>query len=212
MTQPLAKPARKPNLPAALYRLRTAIDRLVKPTMAYENNTYIEAPGLYVQLKTAVVFGQQSNAGGGGGSKSRPPFWVDAAEQLNNIDLMVNVWPTGSAGSTVQQLRALAAKTWTVEDTDKVRKLAGIINAWADDINTLLNHDHIKHITAPCPACGAETVQKRDSAGELIRSPALQVITEQGCTCQQCGYYWAPDKYIELAKELGIGLPEGVLE
>ncbi|WP_328360984.1 hypothetical protein OG976_09420 [Mycobacterium sp. NBC_00419] len=204
-------PGRRPNLPAAVHRLRSAIDRLITPTTGYQNNAYIEAPGLYTQLKDAVELGQQSNTGSGRGSKSRPPFWTDAAVQLHNIDLMIKVW-CRSAGTTVVKLRTLSAKTWTVEDTDEVRRKAGIINAWADDIDTLLNQSHVQYISAACPCCGAATAQKRDSAGELIRSPALQVIAEYGCTCQQCGYFWAPDKYIDLCQQLGLPLPAGVLE
>lgn len=206
----LPRVERKPNLPGAIRQLRAAIGRLIEPTIAYANNTYIEAPGLYVQLVDTVA-GQQGS-GNRGIARSLPPVWVDAADQINNIDLMVNVWPTGAAGNTVTQLRALAAKTWTVEQTRQVRRLAGIVNAWADDIDALLNREHVKYITAACPACNTETVQHRDSAGELVRAPALQVVTEQGCTCQHCGHYWAPNKYIDLCRDLGFPLPAGVLE
>lgn len=208
MTQPARKP--KPHLPSAIHQLRAAVARLTEPTQAYINSRYIEIPGLYQQL-TAAVHGQQSNAGNGGGSRSRPPFWTDAVDQLHNIDLMVNVWPTDSAGNTLTQLRALANKTWTVEDTKQVRRLAGIINAWANDIETLLAGTHSKHISAPCPACAAETIQHYDSGGELVRAPALQ-ITKYGCTCQNCKHTWSPDQYLLLAEVLGCERPAGVLE
>lgn len=214
MTQP-APAARRPNLPAAIRALRAAIDRMVKPSQSYLNNTHIEVPGLYLQLSAAIC-GQQGS-GNGLHARSLPPVWVDAADQLNNIDLMVSVWPTGSAGDTLRQLRALSAKTWTVDDAKTVRRLAGIINAWADDIETLLNHDHVKYINgtdgrpAPCPACGTDTIEKRDSAGELIRTPALQIVTEKGCTCVACGYVWEPKHYLDLIDQLGFDRPEGVL-
>ncbi|WP_328360988.1 hypothetical protein OG976_09435 [Mycobacterium sp. NBC_00419] len=54
------------------------------------HHTHIHAR-LYTQLKEAVELGQQSNTGSGRGSKSRPPFWTDAAVQLHNIDLMIKV-------------------------------------------------------------------------------------------------------------------------
>lgn len=215
---------RRPNLRAAIERLRAAVGRLVNPADNYLNNTYIRVPGLYLQLFDAVHLDPQSNAGQGGGGKSRPPMWTDAADQLNNIDMMVGIWPTGSAGNTIAQLKALAAKTWTVEQTNQVKRLAGIINAWADDITTLLNHDHVKYIyaldsdgnkqrvPASCPNCGVSTVQKRDSGGEVVRSPALQVITEQGATCQECSEFWPPERYVDLCKQLGFPLPAGVLE
>lgn len=210
MTAP--EPARrKPNLPHAIRELRAAIHRLTETSTGYTNNRYIEAPGLYRQLVDAV-HGQQSNGGTGGGSKSRPPFWTDAADQLHNIDLMVNVWPTDSTGSTVTQLRALAAKTWTVEQTRQVRRLAGIITAWADDIETLLNQPGRRYLhSVPCPACGAETVHHRDSGGEMVREPALKIAVD-GCICLSCHHVWAPDKFMFLAEVLGFERPAGVLE
>lgn len=211
MSAPLKAPDRRPNLPAATRALRDAIARLIDPTGYYRNNTYIEIPGLYTQLVNNLAGLQQSKGAGVFGSA--PSLWVDAAEQKQNIDFMLTIWPTGStATGTVNQLRALATKAWSVEDAKTVRRLTGIINAWADDITLLLEPEHIKYIDADCPACGAATIQKRDSAGEYVRAPALQVITEQGCTCQNCETYWAPNKYIDLCKELGLDLPTGVLE
>lgn len=220
MTTPHHQPRRAATfaLIAEINALRAAINRLVSPSPSYINNTYIESSGLYVQLREAVL-GEQSNAGGGGGGKSRPPFWTDAADQLNNIDLMVGVWPTGRAGNTVVQLRALGARDWQPEQIRQVRMLTGIINAWADDIVRLLNYEHVRYIPAQngehgfaaCPACGATQVERRDTAGDRINSPALQLNPETGCTCQSCGHFWAPNKFIDLAKELGR-LPAGVLE
>lgn len=204
------QPRRKPNLPHAIRELRTAIHRLTEPTSGYENSRYIEAPGLYMQLH-AAVYGRDKSNTGGGGSKSRLPFWTDAFDQLRNIDLMVNVWPTDSTGSTLTQLRSLAAKTWTVEQTRQVRRLAGIITAWADDIETLLNQPGRKYLrSVPCPACGAETVHHRDSAGEMVREPALK-ISINGCRCLSCEHVWAPDKFMFLAEVLGFERPAGVL-
>ena len=207
--QPAPQQHRKPNLPNAIRELRDAIDRLIKPSPSYLNNTYIEAPGLYRQLHAALDSYRDNAASSV--ARSRPPMWIEAAEQLNNIDLMINIWDTGSAGSTVAQLRSMANKNWTPEDVKEIRRKAGIINAWADDIQTLLNHEHTRHLTAACPACGTETIQHRDSAGELVRSPALQLTIETGCTCQACGYHWAPNQFVELATDLGIPSPEGVV-
>lgn len=201
---------RKPSLPYAIRQLRQAIHRMTEPTRTYENNTYLEADSLYRQLQTAV-HGQQSQTGTGSGAKSKLPFWVDAADQLHNIDLMINIWPTGTPGDSIRQLHALAAKTWTVDDSHRVRRLASIIDAWCDDIETLLSDEHGKHVSAACPACGAESVLHRDSAGELIRSPALTISATTGCTCRNCETYWAPERFMLLAEVLGLDPPEGVM-
>lgn len=225
MTQPAPQPISAPDraaparyrraeLAAAINNLRTAVARLTEPTDSYLNNTYTKIPGLYHQLNDAL--NSHVTNSGRGVAKSFPPVWDEANEQKNNIDLMVGVWPTGTAGNTTTGLRALAAKHWTVHQTRQVRRLAGIINAWADDIEKLLDqrHEHVKYLDVACPACGATTVQRRDSAGELVRSPALQLIAEKGCTCQneECGHYWAPENYLDLIDQLGFDRPAGVLQ
>lgn len=193
---------------------------MIKPTSSYLNNTYIEVPSLYRQLVEALD--SRRGAAVSSIARSRPPMWVEAEDQRANIDLMVSVWPTGSAGNTVKQLRALADKNWPVEQTRWVSKMARIINLWCADIVTLLNEEHAKHLRdkdedgrwhyQACPACGASTVDHEDSAGEHVRQPALRIVTEYGATCYNCGHYWAPQAYIELSKQLGGALPAGVLE
>ena len=206
------KPAKMPYwLTAAIQDLQAAVHRLVEPTDSYINNTFIRIPGLYAQLQTALA-GQQGNRNGGV-ARSLPTVWVDALEQLDTIDFMLDIW-TRTRGDTATQLRSLATRHWTGNDVRKIRRFADIINAWADDLTKILNHDHVRYLSAPCPACGAATVQKQDSAGEYIRSPALQISVEAGCTCQneECGYYWAPERFIDLCKAIGMPLPAGVLE
>lgn len=214
MTAPQPAPDRRPGfLGEAIFELRDAITRLVEPHRSYLHNTFTMIPSLYDQLSTAVA-GQQSNAGQGGGSKSRPPFWTDAADKMFDIDLVVGAnFPTGRAGSTVTQLRAMANRAWDRHDASKIRKLTKIINSWADDIEALLNHEHVAYLRgAACPACGADMVQKADAAGEYIRSPALQVHPEHGAFCQNCEAYWSPEYFMDLGRQLGLPTPAGVLE
>jgi hypothetical protein len=64
----------------------------------------------------------------------------------------------------------------------------------------------------PCLACGAITVYRRDSAGELVRQPALQIVAEAGCSSIDRRYTWAPSHYLHLCRVLGLELPAGVLE
>jgi hypothetical protein len=207
-----AAAARHPDgdLTYAINRLRHAINRLTEPTRQYRGNRYHEAPGLYTQLRDSIV-GEQGT--GNGTARSMPPLWVDAADNLHNIDLMVSIWQPGYRGvpPTIARLRHIARRTWSTEQTRSVHKMAGIIDAWADDIERLLSPASVKHISAPCPACGAETAYHRDSAGETVRNPALQ-LTAHGCECQNCHTTWAPDRYLWLCRVLGFELPAGVLE
>ncbi|WP_420086582.1 DUF7340 domain-containing protein, partial [Mycolicibacterium insubricum] len=153
----------------------------------------------------AAVFGTSTNGGGaGGGWRSRPPVWDDAAELLRTIQTVVSAsFPTGMAGTVPACLRALAAKRWAPEQHKQVRTITGIINAWCDNIEALLDGTRARHLVAACPACGVATVEVRDSAGELVRQPALQIVSGQGCTCLACHHCWAPDRYLHLAAVLG---------
>lgn len=202
---------KQPSLPYAIRQLRNAVNRLTSRPSLYANNQYLEANSLYYQLQMAVE-GQQSQTGSGSGSKSKPPIWIEPAQMLHNIDLMVNIW-SKAVGSAPKQLREMAARGWTVEQAAEIRRKASIIEAWCDDIERLLSDEHGKHLSAPCPACGAESVLHRDSAGDMVRSPALAFQPGyQGVDCRNCQAYWDPSRFLLLADVLGIPRPEGVLE
>jgi hypothetical protein len=79
-------------------------------------------------------------------------------------------------------------------------------------VRSLLHATSVKQLSAPCPACGAKSAFRRDSAGELVRQPALQIITEIGCTCLVCRHTWGPELYLHLARVLGFEIPAGVIE
>jgi hypothetical protein len=57
-------------------------------------------------------------------------------------------------------------------------------------VESLLSPASVKRVAAPSPACGATHVYRENSAGEHVREPALQIITELGCTCLACRYTW----------------------
>ncbi|OCB51633.1 hypothetical protein A5722_30970 [Mycobacterium vulneris] len=210
VTQPGPRPARKAELFFAINDLRAAVDRLVTPYPRYINNQYIEVPGLYGQLVAALA-GEQGT-GTSGIAKSRAPFRIDAADMKYRFDEIVqfNLPSYGMDRNVTSRLLALANHAWTVEQTRAVRRIAGILNSWADDFESLIAHGHILRITAACPACRAETVHRYDSAGELIRDTAL-IATEVGAHCQSCEHRWGPHEFIDLSKQLGT-LPAGVLE
>jgi hypothetical protein len=93
-----------------------------------------------------------------------------------------------------------------------VEQYASQVASWAVSVASLLSPTAVKQLSAPCPACGAQSAYKRDSAGERVRVPALQIITEIGCTCLVCRYTWGPELYLHLARVLGFKTPTGVLE
>lgn len=200
------------NLPAALNNLTHAVTALTEPRPQLVDGRLLKQPSWYMQLWDAVS-GEQSNTGGGGGSKSRPPFWTDAFDTLNEIDTAVAVWQPAYTGTppTVGRLHTLQAHKWRPQDVRAITQITAALQAWVITIETLLNPQPKWTLPNPCPACGTTTIHRRDGAGEMVRQPALQ-IGPNGCTCQHCRYTWAPAYFTHLAAVLGFALPAGVLE
>lgn len=198
------------NIQAAKTRLNHAVDRLTQPKYGTFNHTQYSAPCLYQQL--------QSEAAGNQGTartpaKSLPPLWIDAVQLRDDIDRQVHKWCRRSHDvSTPARLAVLADNGWRPQDTLYVSDMARTIDIWCDSITNLLEPQSQKFISAPCPACGRETVYRKDSAGDIVRQPALKMELNVGCQCQHCKAHWGPDLYMHLARVLGFDLPEGVLE
>lgn len=208
MTQPQAPDG---SLPAALAALDDALHALIASQSQLHDNHLVGTPSRYMQLMDAVT-GEQSNTGGGGGSKSRPPFWTDAFDKLREIDEAAAIWQPAFKGvpPTVGRLRTLRARNWRPQDTRPIEQITTALRAWADEIDALLNPPRRWTLPSPCPSCSTATVYRRDSGGEMIRQPALQLGPE-GCHCARCNAHWTPDKFVFLARVLG-SLPENVLE
>lgn len=198
------------DLLLATNELQAAVHRLIDDSMSYINNTYLEIPGLYAQLWQALDSCRNNAASSA--ARSRPPMWIEAADVKRSLDTFIDSLPYGCAGHTNTRLRALATRAWTIDDIDTIRWITRKLTRYADDIERLINLEHVKEITVPCPACGVEYVERRDGGGALVYSYALQASAEYGCTCQNCGYHWAPNQLMELATDAGIPLPEGVTQ
>lgn len=199
------------NLPAARTAFQGAVNEFTEPVPTLHNGQMLYAPSLYMQLFDAVG-GDQSQTGNGGGSKSKPPIWTDALVLLQDIDLMVSVWQPGYKGipPTVARLRHMSEQAWRPQDVKHIEKMTTVIQSWALDIERLFNPQHVKHFSEPCPNCNATHTYRRDSAGENVRVPALQIIASVGCTCQVCRAVWPPEQYLFLCKLMGIELPAGI--
>lgn len=199
------------RLPGALNHLHNAVKALCGPQALYLDNQLRRGPSLYVQLWDATM-GEQSNAGTGGGSKSRPPFWTDAFDLRNEIDTAVECWQPAYQGvpPTVGRLNCLLEHPWRPQDIRQISQITTAVESWVTAIGELMNPTPKWTLPNPCPACGRAIVYRRDSGGELVRQPALK-IGVNGCTCQHCHATWAPERFVFLARVLG-SLPDGVLE
>lgn len=208
MSQPIETDG---NLPAARTEFQGTINAFIEPVPTLHQGEMLYAPSLYMQLFNAVG-GEQSQTGNGGGSKSKPPIWTDALVLLQDIDLMVSIWQPGYTGvpATIARLRFLQDQSWRPQDVKLIEKMTNVIQSWAVDIERLFNPQHVKHFSEPCPNCNATHTYRRDSAGENVRVPALQIIASVGCTCQVCRAVWPPEQYLFLCKLMGIELPAGI--
>ena len=198
------------NIQAAKTRLNHAVDRLTAPKYSTFNHTQRAAPGLYQQL-SAELAGSQGETRTP--AKSLPPLWIDAVQLREDIDSQVRKWCRRPRNVTTPvRLAVLAGNGWRPQDTDHVSGMARTIDGWCESITNLLEPQSQKFISAACPACGRETVYRKDSAGDIVRQPALKMELNVGCQCQHCKAHWGPDLYMHLARVLGFDLPEGVLE
>lgn len=201
------------NLPAAMRALTDAIHQLTEPRSTIHNDTIINGPSLYMQLWDAVD-GEATNGGGsGGGAKSRPPFWLDAFDLCREIDVAVECWQPAFTGvpATVGRLKWILKRKWRPQDTRQMEQITTAVQSWAVSIDDLMNPKPKWTLPNPCPNCGVKTVYRNDASGERVRTAALQINGNKGCTCQACRYTWEPHRFQILAGALGYALPTGVI-
>lgn len=210
------------QLPQAQRQLTDAITKLIDPKPQLTNGQLRYTQSLYTQLTDAIP-GQY--LGRTGLQRSQPPLWIDAADLLTEINTTTRAWHPDTIAwftgfvfviipihhTTPGRLRLLAQCRWRPQDTAQITRYANQIETWIKRIETLFAEHHVKHLPAPCPACDKKIVYRRDSAGELVRQPALQ-ITTNGCECQACHTIWGPELFMHLARVLGYPTPAGVLE
>ena len=194
------------NIQAARSRLGRAVQRLTGPRMGIHYNATVYGPSLYSQLASDLA-GTQGDTRTP--AKSLPPLWIDACQLLDEIDTQTVKWAP-IPGDTPSRLARLSFNTWRPQDTRMVDVIATRVDGWAEQIMHLLDPESVKHISAPCPHCEKQTVYRRDSAGDMVRQPALKLVLSQGCTCQACDAFWPPERFMFLCKLLGFDLPAGV--
>lgn len=198
------------GLPVAVDRLHAAVCGLVDPRKQMAGGAVQIAPSLYDALVDEIHPNARSVEYSAAVGRSLPPVWVDALDQKRAIDDRARRW-SPSQPSTPARLREIAARRWRPQDTRKIREMTEEIRSWSVAVRTLLDPPRVFTVAAPCPACGTRSVH-RQVAGESVRTPALQLVANTGCTCLACHTHWAPEKYLFLCRLLGFTLPAGVLE
>lgn len=190
------------DLIAALDALTIAVSGLCSPQITFLDSKVRQAPSLYMQLFDAVS-GEQAQTGSGTGSKSRPPFWTDAFDVKNEIDVRLEIEQPAHNGvpASVGRMRELLKRKWRPQDVHKIGQLTEALNYWAEKITTTLTPQRKWSLPNACPNCGKSLVRRVDSAGEVVRQPALQ-ITQDGCACLSCKYVWGVERFQILAAAL----------
>lgn len=172
----------------------------------------LSAPSLYDSLVQAIPAAK--NATGLIGQRSgkiSAPLWTDALDLRVEIDGREEVAPR--QGDDSRAIVGLGRRQMaTARLCPSLEDIAARLESWAIQINSLLNPQHVKHLSVPCPACNATYVYRRDFAGERVRQPALQIVADTGCTCQACRHTWLPQHYLLLCRVLGFEVPAGVIE
>ncbi|AAR26716.1 hypothetical protein PBI_CHE9D_104 [Mycobacterium phage Che9d] len=219
MTQPIEADG---NIVEARKKLGIAISALIDPkptTRQLEDGTSrIEwLDSLYDQLIDALPGGQ------GNASRvpqSSPPMCLDAVDIIRDIDTLTAQWePRPNLDASVdnpqpiavQRLQAIDKRQWRPQDTTLVEDITAQVDKWCDKITATLNPQRKWTLPNPCPACNTAVVYRKNSSGDPVRQPALQ-IGPLGCECQNCHTTWGPEYFQHLAKVLGYSLPQGVLE
>jgi hypothetical protein len=204
------------NLPEARRRLGDAVAKLCDPQATMVDEAVHWLDSLYVQLRESLP-GDQGQ--GHGVARSLPNIWLDACDLLSEIDTAVAIWEpkvvidvsVEPPPMTVIRLRALEKRGWRPQDVRSIDQISGNLESWVGNIRQLLTPTPKWSLPNPCPACGTKQVYRKDSAGDLVRQPALQ-IGAMGCECMRCHHMWAPQYFQHLASVLNYPLPEGVLE
>lgn len=195
------------NIVAAKKVLGRAVQRLTAPKRHMTTNRW--APSLYQQLVDDAAGAQGETHTP---AKSLPPLWIDNLQLRAEIDRQAAVW-CPVQGSTPDRLNRLAWRQWRPQDTELVTGMSARVESWCESIQALLFPEQRVFVHgAACPSCGKRTCYRRDSAGDVVRQPTLKLVADQGCTCQACGAFWGPERYLFLCRLLGFELPEGVLE
>ena len=196
------------NIQAAKSRLKRAVGDLIDPRPIIYHDRTLWAPALYTALCSDLA-GRQGDTRMP--AKSLPPVWIDAVDLQNTIDSQTRKW-VKDPGTTPMKLSTLVLKTWRPQDTDLVSDMVRTVGTWVNQINQLLSPEDRKQLDSfACPACGKQWCYGRDSAGEVVRRASL-TITAAGCSCGHCQAHWPPDRYLFLAKLLGLELPQGVVD
>ncbi|MGB3707618.1 DUF7341 domain-containing protein [Gordonia sp. (in: high G+C Gram-positive bacteria)] len=198
------------NLPGTIAAFQAAIHALAgrtRDTITRDNGKLepVWGDSIYQQLVDYVSGAQ--GTGHGSHARSMPPIVIDAVDLIKQIDSTVRGWATfdrpgrANHGDTIGLLYRLEDKPWRPQDVPQLTERTQDLVWWCGQARALLDPPRRWTLPSPCPECAVTTVYRKDSAGEVVRQPALQ-ITDDGCVCQHCREYWPPERFGILAEAI----------
>lgn len=201
------------NLPAARRNLSNAISRLIDPKPHTHDGQIRWAEPLYVQLVDAIPGTQGTRSAV---PQSSPPLNLNAAELKAEIDTAVAIWEPNpiidrDEHMTIIRLQAFEERRWRPQDVTDIEAIVSKLLGWCEKIVGELDPKPNRTLPNPCPQCKTAIVHRRNSAGEVVRQPALKIDTDK-CVCQSCRAEWDKGTYPFLARVLGYDKPEGVID
>lgn len=200
------------HLHAAWQLFDAAVTRLIGPRHDIVvddlgNRVVTTAPSMYEEMR-AELAGRQGTSFGGV-ARSMPACWIDGVDWFRLVDGTVAIWAPGGTGETPERLEYLLEWAWQPADYLWLRTAAEDIEGWVQEAEQLIAGRNRFEVTAPCPACGASEATHVDSAGEHVRSAALQV-SMAGVSCLACGHEWGLQGVLAFAKSLGCTPLDGI--
>jgi hypothetical protein len=197
------------TLPDAIDELYRAVGELIDPAKKLIDGRVLAGPSQYETLLSEIPATSSADSNFRNVAKSTPNVWLDAIDLRVQIDDRVKAWlPKGD--STPARLRVLASRRWRPQDVRLVRDIAAEVQSFGISIRALVDPVHVKTVSAACPNC-KKRWHYRHQSGEQIRTPALQIIAEAGCTCVACKSFWPPQNYLFLMRLLGLDAPAGLV-
>lgn len=189
--QPTPDEIAKQDLADVVQRLQVVADALVGREVAYLDGTTLTYLSLYEELC------ELSSGGGGNGEsyaatfeRGQAPMWITGWALVYEIDTAVALWT--DAGNTVDGIRQLTERHWTTDQLRQLTELTDNIVKWVGAAERLINPRTVQ-VRRPCPVCAARYTYTKDTHGDHVRTPALQLDAE-GVRCLSCRASWGLDQ------------------
>lgn len=202
------------TLADAVGLLGKRVDDLVGPSVLA---TGLPGPSVYDQVVECLPTGGVWSKGKGNNRRSIPPVWVSGMAWVEDMDGHSVGWttptpwgaryPGGLHDPAPLRLLWLSEQHPRPQDVAVVRRWVAVLDSLFASAVKLLDPVRFT-IAAPCPECGASSVDLPDDLGEMVAHPSLRVRSESA-DCGACGAIWRGGEVLDLAAAVNGLSPHG---